>query len=215
MSDNFATGFKINGDSVYETGTETALGDAYGIINLPFGTFINCLRIKHIINLYDTSLTYQQAFHTTYTIYEWYVPGKKFSVFKIIYINISIPPYNFSFKNVFYNPASVPIGIKPVSKEVPSEFSLTQNYPNPFNPNTKIEFSIPFLPLLKGEVEGVKTTLRIYDLLGREVSTLVNEELKPGSYEVEWDASNYSGGVYFYSLTSGDFNETRKMILVK
>lgn len=206
MNDNFATGFKINGDSVYETGTETALGDAYGIINLPFGTFINSLRIKHTINIYDTSITYQQAFHTTYTIYEWYVPGKKFSVFKIIYISISVPPYNFSFKNVFYNPASVPIGIRPVSNEVPSKFSLTQNYPNPFNPSSKIKMQIAKL----GNVR-----LTIYDALGREVETIVNEKLSPGTYEVEWDASKYGSGVYFYRLTSADFTETKRMMLIK
>lgn len=88
----------------------------------------------------------------------------------------------------------------------PKEFSLTQNYPNPFNPQTKIKFSVP---------KASFTKLIIYDLLGREVATLVNEELKPGTYETDWDASNYSSGVYFYKLVAGDFTETKKMVLMK
>ncbi len=213
MSDNFITGFYNSGDSVYETGTETALGDAFGTINLPFGTFINSLRIKHTINLYDTSITYQQAFHTTYTIYEWYIPNKKFSVFKIIYMTFTlpVPPYNFTYKNVFYNPASPPIGIQKIGKDVPEKYNLSQNYPNPFNPNTKIKFDLPHPS--EGGAQAVK--LVIYDLLGREISTLVNEKLSPGTYEADFDGSNFSSGVYFYRLKTDSYSETKRMMLVK
>lgn len=208
MSDNFITGFNASGDSIYETGTETALGDGYGTINLPFGTFLNCLRIKHTINLYDTSLTYNQGFHTTYTIYEWYIPNKKFSVFKIIYMTITlpVPPYNFTFKNVFYNPASPPIGIQKIGKEVPEKYSLSQNYPNPFNPNSKIQFQI---------AEQGNVQLLVYDILGRNVATLVNEKMQPGVYVADFDGSNLSSGVYFYKLITNGFTETKKMELVK
>jgi photosystem II stability/assembly factor-like uncharacterized protein len=96
--------------------------------------------------------------------------------------------------------------IEPVSGEVPKEYSLLQNYPNPFNPVTKIKFSIPGPGL---------ALLKIYDVLGKEISTLVNEELKPGTYEAGWNASNNPSGIYFYKLTSGDFTQTRKMILIK
>jgi hypothetical protein len=96
-------------------------------------------------------------------------------------------------------------------------FTLNQNYPNPFNPTTKIRFSIP--PLIsEARSHGVRermVNLIVYDLLGREVATLVNEQLKPGTYEADWDASNFAGGVYFYKLISADFSETKKMILVK
>lgn len=104
-----------------------------------------------------------------------------------------------------------PVGINPTSNEIPYDFSLSQNYPNPFNPQTKIKFDIP--QGMKGQTSNVK--LIIYDLLGREVATLVNEELKPGSYEVDWDGSNYSSGVYFCKLVSGDFAVTKKMVLMK
>lgn len=89
--------------------------------------------------------------------------------------------------------------------------SLSQNYPNPFNPQTKIKFDVP--ANVKGQTSNVK--LVIYDLLGREVTTLVNEELKPGTYEADWDGSNFSSGVYFYKIISGDFVETKKMVLMK
>jgi hypothetical protein len=110
---------------------------------------------------------------------------------------------------VVYGDTSI-VGLQPVSLEVLSEFSLFQNYPNPFNPTTKIKFSIPPSKGARG-----MTLLIIYDILGREIATLVNEQLKPGTYEVEWDGSNYTSGVYFYKLITQDYSETKKMVLVK
>jgi len=98
------------------------------------------------------------------------------------------------------------VGILPVSNEIPQQYSLTQNYPNPFNPTTTIKFQIP---------TGGFVKLIIFDVLGREVSTLVNEELKPGKYEASWEASAYSSGIYYYKLISIDYTETKKMILIK
>ncbi len=103
------------------------------------------------------------------------------------------------------------IGIKPISSEVPDKFSLHQNYPNPFNPSTRIRFDIP----PSRGARGVTAKMKFYDVLGREISTLVNEKLIPGTYEVLWDGSNYPSGVYFYKLSAGDYIETRKMILLK
>ncbi len=103
------------------------------------------------------------------------------------------------------------VGIHPISSEVPEKFSLYQNYPNPFNPQTKIKFDVP--SNVKRETSNVK--LIIYDLLGREVTTLVNEELKPGIYEADWDGSNYSSGVYYYKIKTEGFIETKKMLMVK
>jgi len=99
------------------------------------------------------------------------------------------------------------IGITPISTEVPDGYKLQQNYPNPFNPVTKIRFGIP---------AGSKAALlEIYDVIGRKVATLVNEQLTAGTYEVNFDASAYSSGVYYYKLVSGDFSEVKKMVLVK
>jgi photosystem II stability/assembly factor-like uncharacterized protein len=117
-----------------------------------------------------------------------------------------------------------PIGIKPLGNEVPNSFLLYQNYPNPFNPSTKIKFSIP---PSKG-ARGMNVRLVVYDVLGREVAALIpplgggQEGLKPGTYEVEWDASNYTSGVYFYKLTTeassplaNPLSITKKMVLLK
>jgi hypothetical protein len=109
---------------------------------------------------------------------------------------------------------TIPIGIKKVYEKIPEQYNLRQNYPNPFNPSTKIFFSIP---LQRGVSEGRSVLARIviYDILGREITTLINEKLGPGTYEVNWDSSNYPSGVYFYSLITSDYTETKKMVLLK
>lgn len=103
------------------------------------------------------------------------------------------------------------IGISANGSEIPSEYSLSQNYPNPFNPATKINFDIPM-----GEVTGgVVTRMVIFNMLGSRVDVLVNQSLKPGSYSVEWNASNFPSGVYIYSISSGNYRASRKMIFIK
>ena len=85
-------------------------------------------------------------------------------------------------------------------------FTLHQNYPNPFNPTTTIQFSIP---------QRSYVTLKVFDLLGREVATLVEGEYPQGSYKVDWRAENNSTGIYFYKIMAGDFVETKKMVVMK
>jgi len=103
------------------------------------------------------------------------------------------------------------VGITQIGSEIPKEFNLYNNYPNPFNPVTKIKYSLPNPS--KGGAIAVR--LIIYDVLGREIETLVNESQKPGAYEVSWDGSRYASGVYFYRLYTDDFAETKKMVLIK
>ena len=98
------------------------------------------------------------------------------------------------------------IGVRQISTVVPSYYSLRQNYPNPFNPNTVIKFQIKDSKLV---------TLRIYNVLGKGIATLVNEKLAPGTYEATFDASAYPSGVYFYRMNAGDFSETKKMLMIK
>jgi len=114
------------------------------------------------------------------------------------------------------------IGVNNIRSEIPNSYMLYQNYPNPFNPVTKIKFTIP---LSRGVStgRGVLTKLIIYDVLGREVATLVNEKLMPGTYEADWDGTNYPSGIYFYKLIVLDpstgsgqgYFETKKMVLIK
>jgi photosystem II stability/assembly factor-like uncharacterized protein len=93
-----------------------------------------------------------------------------------------------------------------VDFKIPNEFSLSQNYPNPFNPTTSLQYAI-------GSRQFV--TLKVYDLLGREVATLVNEEKPSGEYEIEFNAANLPSGIYFYQLNAGSFSETKKMVLLR
>jgi len=94
----------------------------------------------------------------------------------------------------------------------PFEFSLSQNYPNPFNPSTTINYSIPRSSEFNS---GQQTSLKIYDILGREVATLVNRQQTAGNYSVKFNASNFTSGIYFYKLQSGSFSKSKKMILMK
>jgi len=96
-----------------------------------------------------------------------------------------------------------------------NEFVLYQNYPNPFNPSTKIKYSIPRYSGQANIGSSVKITLKIYDILGREVATLVNKEQSPGNYEVQFNTHNLSSGVYYYRLISDSYNQTKKMLLIK
>jgi len=114
------------------------------------------------------------------------------------------------------------VGIENISTEIPSAYSLSQNYPNPFNPTTKIKFdvapslSFPLAKQIRGAFSsGNPVLLKVYDIMGREVQTLVNETLKPGTYETAFDGSTLTSGVYFYKLVIEGFTETKRMLMIK
>jgi hypothetical protein len=132
--------------------------------------------------------------------------------------------YSYRLKQIDMNGQYEYSDVIEIDIKTPNKFSLEQNYPNPFNPATKIKFTVPNSPLSLGEGQGVR--LVVYDVLGNEIATLVNEELSAGEYEVEFNLNttsdksfrlvrNLSSGVYFYKLTAGTFSETKKMILAK
>ena len=98
------------------------------------------------------------------------------------------------------------VGIKAVGSVVPDKFALYQNYPNPFNPSSIIRIQIK---------DSRFVTLKVFDITGREIETFVNENLQPGTYEVKFDGSRLASGVYFYSLTAGNFIETKKLVMIK
>jgi hypothetical protein len=100
----------------------------------------------------------------------------------------------------------VVLGIKDISSNVPDNYSISQNYPNPFNPSTMIRFSI--------KETGI-VSLKVYNVLGQLVNTLVNEQKSAGTYEYNFDASHLSSGIYFYTIKAGNFTATKKMILMK
>lgn len=98
------------------------------------------------------------------------------------------------------------VGISNLTQNIPEKYSLGQNYPNPFNPTSKITFEMPIKS---------KVILKVYDALGRELQLLINKELNAGKYEVEFSGLNYASGVYFYSIEAGNFNDVKRMILIK
>jgi len=104
----------------------------------------------------------------------------------------------------------LPTSVEQVS-DLPTKYELVQNYPNPFNPSTKIRYSVPIVGTsLKKSVQ-----LKVYDILGNEVATLVNEEKEAGNYEVEFSAVNLASGIYIYRLQAAEFSDTKKMILLR
>jgi len=104
--------------------------------------------------------------------------------------------------------------VAPEQIAVADGFELMQNYPNPFNPATKIRFTVPSV-IANGAKQSQMVTLKVYDVLGNEVEILVNENKEAGNYEVNFNATGLSSGIYFYTLRSGNFIETKKMILLK
>jgi len=142
-------------------------------------------------------------------IYAWTIPGIPYTA-----EDFPWPQYGhdrYRSNQYGFIPPDEPVGINPISTVVPDKFILLQNYPNPFNPSTHLGFEIPRDE--RGEAKDVK--LIIYDVLGKEVNVLINEKLSPGSYQVTFDGSDLSSGVYFYRLEAGQFMETKRMILLK
>lgn len=116
---------------------------------------------------------------------------------------IVVPNYNANIINYIQLNS---IGIKKIEGSVPDNFRLFQNYPNPFNPSTNIKYQI---------TKNSLVTLKIYDVQGKEISTLINETQSPGTYELNWNAAKYSSGIYFYKMETDNFTDIKKMTLVK
>jgi hypothetical protein len=116
--------------------------------------------------------------------------------------------------NAYLRPLSEITAIDENVENSNKEYLLSQNYPNPFNPSTKIKYTIPSV-IASETKQSQLVSLKVYDVLGNEIATLVNEEQTAGAYEVEFTASQLSSGIYFYKLQAGSFIETKKMILLR
>ena len=150
-------------------------------------------------------VTTNAKWDTSLFISIWTVPGIAFN-----HNDFPWPEYchdRYKSNQYGFIPPDEPNGIQPMSNKVPKEFSLYQNYPNPFNPSTAIKYTVKSSCLIN---------LSVYDVLGRRVSEIVNENQRPGTYSVSFDGFNLSSGVYYYRLTAdGDVIDTKKMILIK
>ncbi len=151
------------------------------------------------------------TYETTNGGTSWHLAGWGMAMNRIRFLSDTLA---YAVGKTVYKYTSEPIGIVPISSEVPKHFSLQQNYPNPFNPTTNIGFRIADFGFVR---------LTLYDVLGKEIAVIVNEQLNPGVYVITWNALNYPSGVYFYKLDVEDhgtksgkrFSESKKMILLK
>ena len=122
-------------------------------------------------------------------------------------IGVSSNANNASNAGFWYQTADIITSVEQVENDLlPTEFRLEQNYPNPFNPSTTIQFSVP---------KTSHVTIKIYNILGREVAALIDEEYQPGQYKVVFEAGQLASGLYVYRIQAGDFLETKKLMLLK
>lgn len=181
----------LNKDAIFKVDLST--GDTTMIGNTGLGKLTNAIAFDENLNLYG-------------------IIGADSEVADFVSINTSTGAGSIigsvGYKNISglaYTETSVS-DVKDVGSNIPLEYALRQNYPNPFNPTTKINFVIPAASFVE---------LKVYDILGREVATLLNEEKPAGYYDVDFDASALPSGIYLYQLNAGNFSETKKMMLLK
>ncbi|MEE9431281.1 MAG: M1 family aminopeptidase [Melioribacteraceae bacterium] len=180
------------------------------------------------VNNYEAKITLSQTSHSNPEYFTMPVQVKINGANKDTLVTLFNDSNNQTFEiDLLFNPTGIEFDpnnwiLKDLSNalsvdsenNLPIEFSLSQNYPNPFNPTTVIQYKLPRNEKRETKNE-MHVQLKIYDVLGNEVSTLVHNKQQPGNYEVKFDASNLSSGVYYYQLKAGQFSETRKMILLR
>ncbi len=181
--------------------TSSQTVDAFGAIALPWNTF-DALRVKatDVTELYVGGNLFEQS---TTIYFNWIT--KNGGIFEADLDTNSAPTGNVALA---YASLTELVNTTSVEDEnnSPSDFVLYQNYPNPFNPATVIKYNIPY---------QANVSLRVYDMLGNEITTLVNESKSAGDYEAVFNADNLSSGIYFYKLIAGDVVQTKKMVLIR
>ena len=187
----------------YQVTTLTLNFDAFGTITFSDGTF-NALRETQVGQT-DTYISGSLSSSTITHDFSWLTKAHgDFSAFIDTSSQIS---GNVSVYQPLLNLVeSYSTAVNESPSNIPEKYELFHNYPNPFNPTTTITYSLP---------KNSFVTLTIYDLLGREVATLVNEEKHSGTYKVTWNAQNKPSGIYFYKITAGGYSKINKMILLK
>ncbi|MBS4028106.1 MAG: T9SS type A sorting domain-containing protein [Ignavibacteriales bacterium] len=183
--------------------TRTTTCNGFGTLHLPDGSSLPALRIQtdEIELQYDgVDTLVERDVNRHIGFWTQDLVTTEFNV-DTAFTGGTTMDYNFT-----YDKKTGVAGVKEISNEIPNGFSLAQNFPNPFNPSTSIQFQIA--------TEGY-TTLKIFDVLGQELTTLVSKNLTPGTYSATWNADNVQSGVYFYKLQSGNYSETKKLVLMK
>jgi hypothetical protein len=164
---------------------------------------------KNNPSIYGYAMGFSQRLDNGNTLISWGATGPTFSEVKpdgSIALEMSFPFGVYTYRAFKYDLTNGVTGIQPVNSEIPETYKLMQNYPNPFNPSTKIKFQLPKQGFAKIEV---------FDEMGRSVKTLLNENMQAGNFEVDFNAENIPSGVYFYRLSTKEFSDTKKLILIK
>ena len=196
VSQGFSQTIYVNG--VYQNSYSVSLNsivDAYGTMTLPGGVSYDALRLRETIDIQIIGLVFVNYIFIAKNGAQVNLRPTDSNPPNSGTISADITRYNSPFTT----------SVEQISG-LPENFSLQQNYPNPFNPSTLIEYSIP---------EQSFVDLKVYDILGNEVATLVNEEQSAGVYRADFTGADLTSGIYFYQLQAGNFVETKKMILIK
>ena len=232
------TGSRINGLSLLGKGYGFAAGDLGLILNyndvtvpVELTKFTGTIARNTVqLNWYTSTETNNLGFEIERKgiNYNWkkieFVTGKGTTTQPQLYSftdkNLSSGKYQYRLKQIDFDGTYEYSDVIEVEIGTPSDYFLSQNYPNPFNPSTKIHYTIPTSPLNPSPYQGEGNrerfvSLKVYDILGKEVANLVNENKEEGFYSVEFDASHLSSGIYIYQIKTPGFTQTRKMILAK
>ncbi len=189
-------------DGETELNVRTITADGFGTVIFPSGASADAIRMvrDEVTTFYENGVMTdrERSVHV-----DFYTSNMESIGFEV---DTNYTGGNYTTTNATYAVFRNITGINSISSQTPGKYILAQNYPNPFNPSTNIRFSI---------TEPSFVSLKIYNILGKEVADLVSETKPAGNYEVNFNAKNLSSGVYFYQLTTGSFSETKKMILSK
>ncbi len=197
----------VGEDTIYSNGNDVEVNsgtntyDAFGTLTLPNGAF-PALRVSGTTATKSYLSGTLVNTNTSYTISWLTESGNQLGVQVDTPSSGTVKVHSVSLIVV----GSTPATLVKAAPRLPSSFALSQNYPNPFNPSTQIQFSVP---------QAGFVSLKVYDVLGREVATLINRELAPSSYSITWNAANVPSGVYLYRLDAGNYSVTKKMVLLK
>ncbi|HSL88171.1 MAG TPA: T9SS type A sorting domain-containing protein, partial [Ignavibacteriaceae bacterium] len=192
---SFTSTFYLNGTPfISNSFSLSTVVDAYGTMTLPGGSSFEALRVRESTTVLGETDVY-------------YLFVSKSGAQVSLFASDPNPPLSgtIALEGYSYNGPFTVTSVEHFAV-TPDEYYLAQNYPNPFNPSTVISWQSP---------NGSWQTLKVYDLMGREVATLVDEFKSAGNYEVNFDASKLSSGTYFYTLQAGNFSQTKKLILIK
>jgi hypothetical protein len=209
--------FKSSNDNGLNWNSNIQISNTSGHSSAPIITTFNSQ--IHLVWVDDTYGNYELLYKTSYDMGSFWGSETRLTNSPGMSINPSIAVYGTNVHLIWYderdgnpeiyykrNPTGNIVFINNNNSGIPKDYLLEQNFPNPFNPETKIKFHIP---------KSGYVSLEIYDALGRRISTIVNENLNAGEYEVEWNALSQPSGVYFYRITASVFSEIKKMVLVK